>query len=63
MCPWTKCHCEDLDHFFIGDTEGNNKWLGQYLGNRDGVKRLYHGCKCSFEDLKKKTNLCLHNIR
>jgi hypothetical protein len=24
-------------HFFIGDTEGNNKWLGQYPGNCDGV--------------------------
>ncbi len=22
-------------HFFIGDTEGNNKWLGHYPGNRD----------------------------
>jgi hypothetical protein len=20
-------------YFFIGDTEGNNKWLGQYPGN------------------------------
>ncbi len=24
-------------HYFIGDTEGNNKWLGQYPGNCDGV--------------------------
>ena len=23
-------------HFFIGDTEGNNKWLGHYPGNRKG---------------------------
>jgi hypothetical protein len=22
-------------HYFIGDTERNNKWLGQYPGNRD----------------------------
>ncbi len=51
-------------HYFIGDTVGNNKWLGQYSGNRDGVKRPYHDCKCSFEDLKKhEPNLCLHNIR
>ncbi len=40
-------------YYFIGDTEGNNKWLGQYPGNRDGVQRLYHDCKCSFKDLKK----------
>ena len=39
-------------HFFIGDTEGNNKWLGQYLGNRHGVNQPYRDCKCSFE--------CLH---
>jgi hypothetical protein len=51
-------------HYFIGDTEGNNKWLGQYPGNCDGVQRLYCDCKCSFEDLKKhKPKLCLHNIR
>ncbi len=24
-------------HYFIGDTEGNNKWLGQYSGNREEV--------------------------
>jgi hypothetical protein len=24
-------------HFFIGDTEGNNKLLGQYPGNKEGV--------------------------
>ena len=35
-------------HFFIGDTEGNNKWLGQYPGNRCGVKRPYRDCKCPF---------------
>jgi hypothetical protein len=25
-------------HFFIGDMEGNKKWLGQYPGNREGVQ-------------------------
>ncbi len=39
-------------HYFIGDIEGNNKWLGQYLGNCDGVHSLYPDCKCSFKDLK-----------
>jgi hypothetical protein len=28
-------------HYFIGDTEGNNKWLGRYPGNKEGVKRPY----------------------
>ncbi len=51
-------------HYFIGDTEGNNKWLGQYPGNRDGVQRPYCDCKCSFKDVEKhEPKLCLHNIR
>ncbi len=37
-------------HYFICDTEGNNKWLGQYPGNRDGVQRLYRDCKCTYDD-------------
>ncbi len=47
-------------HYFIGDTEGNNKWLGQYPGNRDGVQRLYRDCKCSFEDLKNMNPNCVY---
>jgi hypothetical protein len=31
-------HVKVWIHYFIGDTEGNNKWLGQYLGNREGVQ-------------------------
>ena len=29
-------------HYFIGDTEGNNKLLGQYPGNKEGVKVFMH---------------------
>jgi hypothetical protein len=47
-------------HYFIGDTEGNNKWLGQYLGNRDGVQRPYCDCKCSFWDLKNTNPNCAY---
>ncbi len=47
-------------HYFIGDTEGNNKWLGQYPGNRDGVKRPYRDCKCSFKDLKNMNATCVY---
>jgi hypothetical protein len=46
--------------YFIGDTEGNNKWLGQYPGNHDGVKRLYRDCKCSFKDLKNTNPTCVY---
>lgn len=38
-------------HFFIGDTEGNNKWLGHYPGNRKGICRPYRDCKCEFDQL------------
>jgi hypothetical protein len=29
-------------HYFIGDTKGNNKWLGPYPGNKEGVRCPYH---------------------
>ncbi len=45
-------------HFFIGDTEGNNKWLGQYLGNREGVQQPYHDCKCSYDNLSTPNPTC-----
>jgi hypothetical protein len=48
-------------HFFIGDTKGNNKWLGQYPGNREGVQQPYCNCKCSFESLN-NTNLTCEYI-
>jgi hypothetical protein len=47
-------------HYFIGDTEGNIKWLGQYPGNRDGVQHPYRDCKCSFEDLKNTNPNCVY---
>jgi hypothetical protein len=47
-------------HYFIGDTEGNNKWLGQYPGNRDGVQRPYCDCKCFFKDLKNTNPNCVY---
>jgi len=45
-------------HYFIGDTEGNNKWLGQYPGNREGVQRPYRDCKCSFDKLELSNPRC-----
>ena len=38
-------------HFFIGDTEENNKWLGQYPGNKEGEQRPYCDCKCTWKML------------
>ncbi len=47
-------------HHYIGDTEGNNKWLCQYPRNRDGVQCPYCNCKCSFKDLKNMNPNCVY---
>ncbi len=47
-------------HYFVGDTEGNNKWLGQYPGNREGVRSPYHDCKCQFHDLSNPNPTCIY---
>ena len=47
-------------HFFIGDTEGNNKLLGQFPGNKEGVKRPYRDCKCTFDDLSNPNPTCTY---
>jgi hypothetical protein len=46
-------------HFFIGDTEGNNKWVGHFPGNKSGVKRPYRDCRCSFADLSNPNPTCV----
>ena len=38
-------------HYFVGDTEGHNKWLGHYNSSNQGVSMPYCDCKCSFDDL------------
>ena len=45
-------------HFFIGDTEGNNKLVGQFPGNREGVKRPYRDCECGYHDLSDPNPQC-----
>ncbi len=47
-------------HYFIGDTKGNNKWLGQYPGNREGVRCPYLDCKCQFHDLSNPNPNCIN---
>jgi hypothetical protein len=53
-------HVKVWIYYFIGDTEGNNKWLGQYPGNREGVRRPYRGCKCQFHDLSNPNLNCIY---
>jgi hypothetical protein len=47
-------------HYFIGDTKGNNKWLGQYPGNWEGVQQLYQDCTCTFDGLKETNPTCVY---
>jgi hypothetical protein len=47
-------------HYFIGDTEGNNKWLGHYQGSKSGVHCLYRDCSCSFHDLSNPYPNCVY---
>ena len=47
-------------HFFIGDTEGNNKMLGQYPGNKEGVKRPYRDCNCTYDMLSHTNPKCTY---
>jgi len=47
-------------HYFIGDTEGNNKWLGHYQGSNPGVSRPYRDCTCSFDELSNPNPTCVY---
>ena len=47
-------------HFFIGDTEGHNKWLGHFSGSKPGVSRPYHDCCCGFKDLNVPNPSCTY---
>jgi hypothetical protein len=47
-------------HFFIGDTKRNNTWLGQYPGNREGVRCGYCDCKCQFHNLSNPNPNCTY---
>jgi hypothetical protein len=46
--------------FLIGDTKGNNKWMGQYPGNREGVRPPYYDCKCQFHNLSNPNPNCTY---
>jgi len=47
-------------HYFIGDTEGNNKWLGHYQGNMPQIHRPYRDCTCSFHRLSNPNPSCVY---
>jgi hypothetical protein len=47
-------------HYFIGDTEGNNKWLGHYPGNKRQVHRPYQDCRCDFKEMSNPNPTCVY---
>ena len=47
-------------HYFIGDTEGNNKFLGHFAGNKKQVCRPYRDCHCNFNDLMNPNPSCVY---
>jgi hypothetical protein len=53
-------HIKVWVHFIIGDTEGNNKWLGHYPGNNCEIMRPYRDCQCSFDDMCKTNLKCIY---
>jgi hypothetical protein len=48
-------------HYFIGDTEGNNKWLGHYPGNKSQMYRPYQDCSCNFDELSNHNPTCIYS--
>jgi len=51
-------HAKVWIHYFIGDTEGNNKWLGHYNSSNQGVAMPYRDCKCTFNDMDNTAAKC-----
>jgi hypothetical protein len=46
-------------HYFIGDTEGNKKWLGHYPGNKSQVSQPYRDCQCDFSEMSNPNPTCV----
>jgi hypothetical protein len=45
-------------HFCVGDSQGNNQWLGHYNGSGN-LNRPYQDCHCSFMDMDKPNPRCV----
>ncbi len=50
-------HLKPFVLYFIGDTEGHNKWLGHYNSSTN-VKRPYRDCHCTFGELDSTNPQC-----
>ena len=49
-------------HFFIGDTEGNNNWMGHY-NSSSKLQRPYRDCGCSFDQMTDDNPKCKYISR
>ncbi len=47
-------------HYFIGDIEGNNKWLGHYPGTKGQVCWPYQDCQCDFNAMSNPNPTCVY---
>ena len=54
-------HMKIWIHFFIGDTEGHNKWLGHYNTSNSGVQRPYRDCHCTYADMNCTKLSCIYS--
>ena len=50
-------HCKIWIHYFIGDTEGNNRWLGHYNGG-NVLAMPYRDCTYNFPAMNKTNPKC-----
>jgi hypothetical protein len=46
-------------HFFVGDTSGNNHWMGHFNGSGN-LKRPYRDCECTFANLDNPHPSCIY---
>ena len=53
-------HVKPFIHYFIGDTEGLNKWLGHYNGSKPGVSRPYRDCHYNFIGMNASNPSCVY---
>ena len=51
--------CKVWIHFIIGDTQGNNRWVGHYNGN-GALKCPYRDCMCPFLNMSASNPTCIY---
>ena len=49
-------------HFFIGDTSGNNRWLGHFNSGAN-IQRPYRDCACDIDDMDNANPTCTYLTR